>query len=85
MSAVAPEWELSIALHDLSIDEKHEFINGYGLAPDKLEQMAPLIKAFNILNSKSAIAAVIEEKNEAKLAEMRLRLNGTLDLFSFGC
>lgn len=85
MSAVAPQWELSIALHDLSIDEKHEFINGYGLTPDKLEQIAPLIKAFNILNYKSAIAGAIEENNQAKLSELRLRLNGTLDLFSFGC
>ena len=85
LSAVAPQWELAIALHDLSIDEKHEFINGYGLAPYNLEQMAPLVNDFNIIHYKSAIAAAIEGDDQAKLAEMRLRLNGTLDLFSLGC
>ncbi|HET8781320.1 MAG TPA: aminoglycoside phosphotransferase family protein [Pyrinomonadaceae bacterium] len=85
MSAIAPEWELSIALHDLSIDEKHAFIEGYGLKSDKVEQMAPLIKAFNILNYHSAIAAAIEQDDQSKLSEMKLRLNGTLDLFSLAC
>ena len=85
LSAAAPEWELSIALHDLSIDEKQVFIEGYGLAPDKVKQMAPLIKAFNILNYQSAIASAIEQDDQSKLAETKLRLNGTLDLFSLAC
>lgn len=85
MSAIAPEWELSIALHDLSIDEKHAFIEGYGLAPDKVEQMAPLIKALNILHYQSAIAGAIEQDDQSKLSVMKLRLNGTLDMFSLGC
>lgn len=85
LSAAAPQWELSIALHDLSIDEKHAFVEGYGLTPDKVEQMAPLIKAFNILNYQSAIAAAIEQDDQSKLSEMKLRLNGTLDLFSLAC
>jgi aminoglycoside phosphotransferase (APT) family kinase protein len=85
LSAAAPEWELSIALHDLSIDEKHAFIEGYGLTPDKVEQMAPLIKAFNILNYQSAIASAIEQDDQSKLSELKLRLNGTLDLFSLAC
>lgn len=81
MSTVAPSWELSIALHDLSIDEKHTFIDGYGLKPEHIEQMAPLIKTFNILNYQGPFAAAIEQDDQQKLAEMRLRLNGTLDLF----
>ena len=31
-SNLAPYWELSIALHDLCIDEKEQFLEGYGLS-----------------------------------------------------
>lgn len=82
VSAVAPQWELAIALHDLSIDEKQAFIAGYGVAPEELEQMAPLIKAFNILNYYGAVSLAVEQDDQQKLTEARLRLNGTLDLFS---
>ncbi len=81
MSTVAPAWELSMALHDLSIDEKHAFIDGYGLAPEHMEQMAPLIKTFNILNYHGPVASAIEQDDQKKLSEMRLRLNGSMDLF----
>src|SRR5688572_24721122 len=82
LSVVAPQWELSIALHDLSIDEKHAFIDGYGLKPEQVEQMAPLIKGLNILNYESAIQVAIDEDDQHKLSEFKFRLNGTLDLFS---
>jgi aminoglycoside phosphotransferase (APT) family kinase protein len=85
VSIVAPQWELSIALHDLSIDEKHAFIEGYGLRPEEMQQMAPLIKTFNILNYHGAAASAIAENDEQKLAEIRLRLSGALDLFSRAC
>jgi hypothetical protein len=45
VSNVAPEWEFSIALHDLSIDEKDSFLIGYGVTPRRLCSMAPLVKA----------------------------------------
>jgi hygromycin-B 4-O-kinase len=85
VSLLAPHWELSIALHDLTIDEKDAFIDGYGLNPEQVEQMAPLVKAFNILNYQSAIAAAIEKDDQKTLSELRTRLNGTLDLFSLAC
>ena len=85
VSIVAPQWELSIALHDLSIDDKHAFIDGYGLRADEVHHMAPLIKAFNILNYHGPAASAIEENDKQKLAEIRLRLNGALDLFSLAC
>lgn len=85
LSAVAPQWEFSTALHDLSIDEKHAFLDGYGLAPEQLERMAPLIKAFNILNYQGVIASALEQDDQHKLSDIKLRLNGTLDLFSFRC
>lgn len=82
VSTIAPEWELSIALHDLTIDEKHAFIEGYGLSAPQIEEMAPLIKAFNILNYSSAIEYAIETDDHKTLGEIRLRLKGCLDLYS---
>jgi len=82
ISTIAPQWELSIALHDLSIDEKQLFIEGYGLNNRHIEQMAPLIKAFNIINYHSVAAEAIEQRDHAKLAEIKLRLHGALDLYS---
>lgn len=82
VSTIAPEWELSIALHDLTIDEKHAFIDGYGLSAKQVEEMAPLIKAFNILNYSQAIERAVETQDEKSFAEIKLRLNGSLDLYS---
>ena len=83
LSTVAPEWELSIALHDLTIDEKHAFIEGYGLGVREVEEMAPLIKAFNILNYHQAIAVAIDTSDYKSLDEIKLRLKGSLDLYRF--
>ena len=82
LSTIAPEWEISIALHDLTIDEKHAFIDGYGLSAEQVEEMAPLIKAFNILNYSQTIERAVETEDQKTLAEIRLRLNGALDLYS---
>lgn len=82
LSTIAPQWELSIALHDLSIDEKHLFIEGYGLDLQQVEEMSPLIKAFNIINYSNAISAAVETGDQKGLAGFRLRLSGALDLYS---
>jgi hypothetical protein len=49
-SNLTPEWELSAALHDLSIDEKEAFLDGYGLSGKEVSAAAPAVKAFNIVN-----------------------------------
>ena len=82
LSTIAPQWELSISLHDLSIDEKHLFIEGYGLGLKQVQEMSPLIKAFNIVNYSNAIAQAAETGDNKSLAEFRLRLSGALDLYS---
>lgn len=82
MSTIAPQWEFSIALHDLTIDEKHAFIDGYGLSVQQVEEMAPLVKVFNILNYSQAIARAVESEDPKSLDDIRLRLNGALDLYS---
>lgn len=82
ISTIAPQWELSIALHDLSIDEKQAFVDGYGLTGPELEAMAPLIKAFNILNYAQAVESAVEKNDQSALSAIRLRLNGCFDLYS---
>jgi len=82
LSTIAPQWELSIALHDLSIDEKHLFIEGYGLDFEQVQQMSPLIKAFNMINYSGAVERAVKTKDHKRLEEFRLRLSGGLDLYS---
>lgn len=82
LSTIAPQWELSIALHDLSIDEKQIFLEGYGLGSDSIEAMAPLIKTFNLLNYSPTIELALEKNDHKSLADLRLRLSGCLDLYS---
>ena len=82
LSTIAPQFELSISLHDLSIDEKHLFIDGYGLDSEAMAPMADLIRAFNIINYSDAIERAVEVKDHRMLAEFKLRLNGGLDLYS---
>lgn len=83
-SNAAPEWELSIALHDLWIDEKQEFLKGYGLPEKKFREITPLIKAFNIVNYAATIEQLAEKKDKDSLEQYRTRLGGFFDLYSFG-
>ena len=83
LSTIAPQWDLSISLHDLSIDEKQLFIDGYGLSNEQMTEMAPLIKAFNIINYANAVERAVEVRDNKMLAEFKLRLSGSLDLYSF--
>jgi hygromycin-B 4-O-kinase len=82
-SNLAPHWELSLALHDLSIDEKQIFLEGYGLSEKKLRDAAPLIKAFNFINCAGQVESFAEEKDNSRLEQYRSRLEGVLDLYSF--
>jgi hygromycin-B 4-O-kinase len=81
ISTIAPEWEISIALHDLTIDEKQAFIDGYGLSVQQVEEMAPLIKAFNLLNYSATIESAIRTGDQKSLDQIKLRLAGSLDLY----
>ena len=81
-SNIAPYWELSIALHDLTIDEKQIFLEGYGLNLREYMRMAPSIHALNILNYHGAVAHALRHKDQAQLLNLRARLNGAFDLYS---
>lgn len=82
LSNLAPQWEAAIALHDLSIDEKQEFLAGYGLSEQEVAAMAPAIKAINLINYTPKIARLATAKDTARLQQYRTRLQGLLDLYS---
>jgi aminoglycoside phosphotransferase (APT) family kinase protein len=75
-------WELSLALHDLSIDEKQEFLQGYGWSEKELFESAPFIKALNLINYAPKIGRLAAAKDSKQLQRLRARLSGALDLYS---
>ena len=81
-SNIAPHWELSLALHDLDIDHQQEFLDGYGLNGKKLGDIAPFVKAFNLLNYTDAINRAKEAKDKLSLDRIRARFSGAFDLYS---
>lgn len=82
-SNLAPAWELSIALHDLSIDEKQLFLEGYGLKEKQISELMPLVKAINFINYAPEIERLANENDTAHLEKLRTRLCGALDFYSF--
>lgn len=81
-SNIPPYWELSIALHDLTMDEKEVFLDGYGIALKDYLQMVPAIKALNLLNYVRDVQQAVKHKEKARLLNLRARLNGAFDLYS---
>jgi len=81
-SNCAPFWDLSIALHDLSIDGKQKFLEGYELDIDEFNKKAYALTAFNIINYIPALQGILNKKDKNGLALYKLRLDGALDLFS---
>jgi hygromycin-B 4-O-kinase len=82
MSSLAPYWDLSVALHDLSIDERLEFLAGYGLSEERIREIAPLVRAINIINYAPYVAEAAEASNSVEMEKFRLKLSGALDLYS---
>jgi len=82
ISSLAPQWELSLALHDLSIDETQVFLRGYGLRPKEFQSLAPVIKAMNLINYARELENLAQKGDQMRLEEYRLRLTGALDLYS---
>jgi len=78
----APCWELAIALHDLGIDEKQAFLEGYGITPKDFDKISPTIKALNVLHYAPIVAKAVKAKDRPALARFQQRLNASLDLFS---
>ncbi len=81
-SNCAPYWDLSIALHDLSIDAKQKFLEGYELNVKEFSKKAFSLTLFNIINYIPALQQLIKKKDKKTLELYKLRLDGSLDLFS---
>jgi aminoglycoside phosphotransferase (APT) family kinase protein len=81
-SNVAPYWDLSIALHDLSIDAKEKFLEGYEPDVESLRRNAYALTAFNLINYIPVLRNIISDDNTKVLDLYRLRLDGSLDVFS---
>jgi len=81
-SNLAPAWELSISLHDLSIDEKQLFLEGYGVKEKKISELMPVVKAINLINYAPEIERLAGEKDSAHLEALRTRLGGALDMYT---
>jgi aminoglycoside phosphotransferase (APT) family kinase protein len=80
-SQPGPYWDLSIALHELGIDEKEAFLGGYGMSAQALAAAVPFLRLFNTLNYASAVAAAAQRGDRRRLEWFRLRLAGGLELF----
>jgi aminoglycoside phosphotransferase (APT) family kinase protein len=81
ISAPAPFWDLSLSLHDLGIDEKEAFLDGYGLKPRGLVATMPYVRAFNVLNYAHSVESAVRKGRPEQLELIRMRLQGGLDLF----
>jgi len=80
-SMPGPAWDLSLALHDLGVDEKEAFLEGYGMKPKTLSESLPFLRCFNVLNYANAVRSAAEKKKHDRMAWLRLRLAGELDLY----
>jgi aminoglycoside phosphotransferase (APT) family kinase protein len=81
MSNIAPYWDLSLALHDLSVDQKEALLEGYGVKFSEIREMNPILRALNIINYVPKIERLVERKDSTRLEQYRIRLSGALDLY----
>lgn len=81
-SSIGAYWDLSIALHDLTVDEKFTFLKGYGVTMKNFSSMAPFLKALNILNYAPVVERLVQLKHKQKLERYRVRLSGHVDLYA---
>jgi hygromycin-B 4-O-kinase len=81
-SNLAPHWDLAFALHDLGVDAKEAFVEGYGLRAKELLELAPAVRAINLLGYAPAVEAMAAQKDRRGLERYRARLGGALDLYA---
>lgn len=80
--AAVPAWDLSIALHDLDVEEKQAFADGYGLDRRSVRAMLSALRTFNILNYAFHADELSAQGDRARIAALRLRLAGAFDLYA---
>lgn len=80
VSAPPPHWDLAIALHDLGVDEKEAFLDGYGIKPRRFFGLAPYLRVLNALHYAEALEAAKAQRRPTQAAWLRARLHGVFDL-----
>ena len=78
MSAPGAYWDLSIALHDLGVDEQEALLGGYGLSPLRYGRMARHLRVLNALNYAPIVERAVQAKDRSRIAWLQLRLRGSL-------
>ena len=81
VSLPAPWFDLSIALHELGIDEKEAFLDGYGITGDKMRDLVPFVRMWNVLGYSHAVERAAKFRDRPRMEWFRLRLGGGLDLY----
>lgn len=81
-SNIAPQWDLSISMHDLSIDERQIFLKGYGLSEQEFRNRSQGMKVLNILNYAPYVELAYENKEKDLIEIYKTRLRGAHDWFS---
>jgi aminoglycoside phosphotransferase (APT) family kinase protein len=82
VAAPAPEWELALALHDLSIDDKDAFLDGYGIEAVDLIATRAAFAALNMLHYAAFAESGAQAGNHQKLRHYRRRFARVYDLYS---
>lgn len=82
LSAVAPHWDLSLALHDLSVDGKQALLAGYGMGEEAARAAGRSWAALNFVNYAPFVEQAVAQGDEVRLETYRTRLSGALDLYS---
>ena len=81
-SAIWPAWDLSIALHDLSIEDQQRFLEGYGIERGRNNKIEQSNQNFNLLNYVPAIEQIIKANKKHELEFYRARMHGAMDMYT---
>lgn len=82
MAAPAPEWDLALALHDLSVDQKDAFLDGYAIEHAALESAHPAVVALNLLHYAPFVDAAARAGDDQRLRHYRRRFARLHDLYT---
>jgi aminoglycoside phosphotransferase (APT) family kinase protein len=81
-SNIAPWWELSIALHDLAVDEKQAFLEGYGISVKDFIENAWIMKTINVINYAPYIKMAMDNKDNKAVEVSRMRFHSMFDMYT---
>ncbi|HXW09462.1 MAG TPA: aminoglycoside phosphotransferase family protein [Steroidobacteraceae bacterium] len=82
IAAPSPEWDLALALHDLSVDQKDAFLDGYGIEHEELVAARSTLAALNLLHYAPFADDAARTGDEQRLRHYRRRFARLHDLYS---